>query len=192
MKTFTRRMNGIKKEIAKLGHELFAFVCLIMLSSVEVLFLSIFVKIHDPVHDKLDHSPLCPLKIAIVIMGLSFLLLNVLMVLAFVINHSVSTIRSLRSAISKKPQARRKATRSQKQEKQDHLNICAGSTSVFITHTVGGGPAVVDVSSLRFPGATQVRSQGMVGSDKDLKSNGPRMLPGSPARASRNTPDQDA
>ena len=103
MTTFARHVNSIKEKFVRLCDELFCFLSLIILTCVEALFLFVFVSVHAYAHDYLDNSPLCPLKITIFIMGMSFLLLTLVIVVALVTDRTVETVRNLRSSIKKPP-----------------------------------------------------------------------------------------
>lgn len=193
MTKFTRHVNAIKEKIAKLGDELFSFLSLMILSSVEALFLFLFVRVHESVHDHFDHlghSPLCPLKIAIVIMGLSFLLLNVVIVVAFVTNHIVATIGNLRSALSKKPQERRtKVLRRRAKRDRQSSPIPSEPRRKSVTITVVRGADDVRVSTVTSPSprGRERHLQETVDTDKQLKSNMDVDPPGSSSATSRNT-----
>ncbi|HSS21171.1 MAG TPA: hypothetical protein VLL54_13940 [Pyrinomonadaceae bacterium] len=89
----TRHVAALKQNLTELFDKLSSFVSLIVMSSVEALFLYVFTRVHAQVHDILDHSPICPMKIAVIVMGASLLLLNVVIVVSFVATEIRKTIR---------------------------------------------------------------------------------------------------
>jgi len=100
MTHITRHLNAVIEKIGELSDKLLSFVNLIIMTLIEACFLFVFVKVHEQSHIYLDHLPWCPMKAAVTLMGFSFLLLNLVIVFAYVAKEIVTTLRSLRSSLS--------------------------------------------------------------------------------------------
>lgn len=101
MTPFTRHIRDIKEKLADLVDELSSFFRLIVMTLVEALYLFLFGVIHQHVDNFFHDSPWCPMKVAAVAIGFSFLILNVLIVLGFVTLQAVATVRTVRATFGR-------------------------------------------------------------------------------------------
>lgn len=90
------------RKIDELSEQFISFAALIIWTSLEGFYLYLLVRIHEPVDKYIDKSPLCPVKLTIVIMGVAFLGLNLLTVSTFVVIHSHETFKVLKKTFKKK------------------------------------------------------------------------------------------
>jgi hypothetical protein len=100
---YRKRVYG---RLTELSEQLISFLILIIGTLLEGIYLYLLVRLHEPVDAYIDKFSLCPLKITIFIIGLSFLGLNLFTVFTFVIIHSHETFKILKKTF-KKPRSRK-------------------------------------------------------------------------------------
>lgn len=96
----------VHSRLGELSEQIFSFLTLIIGTLLEGIYLYLLVRLHEPVDAYIDKFSLCPLKITVFIIGLSFLGLNLFTVFTFVIVHSHETFRILKKTL-KKPRSRK-------------------------------------------------------------------------------------
>ena len=139
MTPITRQLHAIKIKMLELIEELSSFFKLIILTLVEACYLYIFATLHEPIDNYVEHSRFCPMKIGVLIIGASFLFLNIVIVLGFVTIQTLATRRVVRSAFAKE---RRKtgnkvlATRGKANQPRSVVVTGVGNTNASITITV--------------------------------------------------------
>jgi len=134
-----RQVREIKIKMLELVEELSSFFKLIILTLVESCYLYIVATLHEPIDHYVEHSRLCPMKIAVLIIGGSFLFLNIVIVLGFVAIQTLATIRVVKSAFTKERGKTRNgasADRGKENHPRSIIVTGAGNANATITITV--------------------------------------------------------
>jgi hypothetical protein len=92
----TRYVDAAKAKCFEFVDELLALISLIGMSSLQALFLLVFITVNQRVHNILDRSPSCLMKKAVMAMTLLFLALDLLIVVAFCFRRCRAIVKSLK------------------------------------------------------------------------------------------------
>ncbi len=101
MTKLERQKEAVRIMTSELLEQLVSFASLIILTLLEGLYLLILVELHEPADSFREHFALCPLKIVIMLTGVSFLLLNLLTVTGFIVTHAYATVKMLKKTLRK-------------------------------------------------------------------------------------------
>ena len=155
MTPISRQLNKTKLKMVELIEELSSFFKLIVLTLVESLYIYIFIKVHQPFDAYREHSPWCPMKIAILTIGFSLLFLNALIVIAFVATQTLAIMRNLKASFVRKdqgPGGAKVISSGARKSLPNTLNIChAGPSNVTVSLTVAGGSKDSGIQPERLP-----------------------------------------
>jgi hypothetical protein len=99
MTKLERQKENVRIMMSELLEQLVSFAALIIFTLLEGLYLFILVELHEPADTFREHFALCPLKIVILLTGVSFLLLNLLTVTGFIVTHAYATVKMLKKTL---------------------------------------------------------------------------------------------